>query len=616
MADFVSHENRIRLFLAFLILVLVVVNSQSLIFSHTSRALLIDSFNERARVGAQLVATDLDNVLSEEGGISSFLETVPREHSVESACLMDWNGRVLGGSAGCDFSQTLAFDRLDRSGLRSLVEEGWAITPVSPPSEPESAVAFGYLALRNPDGSDRGVLRIEAPASSLAEANRSFRSTLIYQVSAMALVLLTLILFLNSLVAPHRRLVAEARSVAGDVGTSGSQDEGQFLLATFQDVVAKLRDKETQLAEMHRLEKARADETQALATDIIRTMNTGLVSLDERGCVALVNPAAEGIFGVEAHELEKRSFADAFPGSTELSEWVTNALSRGEGALRRRVEYQRTSGDSIHLGASVLPLGPTGNVRGALCLVADLTEVIDLREKLSLKENLARLGEMAGGIAHEFRNSLATIVGNAKLLKETVSSESANPVVDALVDECTSLSHVVTEFLQFARPEDLRASPFDLAEMAEDLCRDLDTKARAAGVRLVVDASSFEVEADEMLLRKAVSNLILNAIEAAGGAGEEDGEVRVGTGGQNGLGFVRVADNGPGVREKDLQRIFTPFFTTKSEGTGLGLSIVQKIAVSHNGEVQVSSEPGGGTTFVLHVPAQLERFPAREGEWV
>ncbi len=631
MADFISHENRVRLFLAFLIIVLVIVNSQSLHFSHTSRKTLTTAFDAAARSKAELMASRLATVLAPAGSpaaadrfqrsarLSEFLQALAEEHSAASACLLDWNGRILAGSSDCRLSDVLDFDRLDRVGKYRLVDRGWTMTEVSPAYQPESATAFGYLALRYPDGTARGVLRVQFPASSLAEVNRSFRSTLVYQVSALSLVLLTLVLFLNSLLAPHRRLVAEARSVAGDSAvTSAAEDEGQFLLSTFRDVVAKLKEKEKQLAEMHRMEKARADETEALATDIIQSMTTGLVSLDEAGRVVLVNPAAERIFGADAQSFQGKSFREALPGSQVLVGWMARALGEGSQSLRRRVDYQCQSGESIHLGTSVLPLPSTeGKVRGALCLFADLTEVMELRERLFIKDNLASLGEMAAGIAHEFRNSLATILGNAKLLRQSVSSEEHDTVVDALVEECSSLSRVVTEFLQFARPETVRAVPFDMAEMARDLSRDLEPQVRAAKVQLTLEAQSFLVEADEMLLRKAVSNLMLNAIEAAAAKDSgEAGEVHLETGGHNGLAFVRVSDNGPGILGKDLPRIFSPFFTTKSEGTGLGLSIVQKIVVSHNGEVEVKSKPGDGTTFVLSLPARPESGTTTEGEWI
>ena len=237
MADIVSQENRLRLFLAFLILVLVIVNSQSLHFSYTTRRLLARSFDQEAQAKTRSVVSRLEDLLSggsgDPGGgaadpvqqsaaISRFLEAWAQEQSLGSACLLDWNGRSLAGSSQCDVSKGFAFDRLDRQGRRQLVEEAWAITDVDPAYQPENASAFGYLALRRGDGSDWGVLRVRIPASSLAEANRGFRSTLVYQVSAMSLVLLTLVLFLNSLLVPHRRLVAEARSVAGDLTSAAA----------------------------------------------------------------------------------------------------------------------------------------------------------------------------------------------------------------------------------------------------------------------------------------------------------------------------------------------------------------------------------------------------------
>ncbi len=144
--------------------------------------------------------------------------------------------------------------------------------------------------------------------------------------------LLAVVLFVHSLVAPHRRLVAEARSVATELsaGEAGeSHDEGQFLLHTFQDVVARLKDKERELQTLHLREKTRADETEALATDIIRSMTTGLVSLDPSGRVAVVNPAAEKIFGLEASAWRGRPFGDVFVGSQELRDRVEEALSQG-----------------------------------------------------------------------------------------------------------------------------------------------------------------------------------------------------------------------------------------------------------------------------------------------
>jgi two-component system sensor histidine kinase HydH len=246
-------------------------------------------------------------------------------------------------------------------------------------------------------------------------------------------------------------------------------------------------------------------------------------------------------------------------------------------------------------------------------LHADLTEVIQLRERLFLKDNLARLGEISAGIAHELRNGLATILGNARLLQQAVASDDeAKELVEAVVEEGNALNRVVAEFLQFARPDKLRLASVDIEALVRELVDELDGRARASGVRLILAAESSRADADEVLLKQAVQNLILNGIEAAGSVSK--GEVNIRVGEFEDHVVIGVHDNGPGVPEGDRQRIFMPFFTTKSEGTGLGLSLVQKIVVAHNGEVTVD-RLDDGTQFDVKIPLKLEALSSME-EWV
>jgi PAS domain S-box-containing protein len=541
-------------------------------------------------------------------------EELARQWDLRSLCLLDWEGRLLVGSENCVLGPSLGFDRLDRQGKRLLVERSWAVTEVTPSYDPLLASVFGYRVVPGAEDGVEAILRMEVPTPNLAAANLNLRTTLFYQVSAFALVLLTLIFFLNRLLAPHRRLVSEARTVAGRLDSPAEVlDEDQFLLSTFQGVVAQLKDKEQLLAEMHAREKARADETEALAIDIIHSMTTGLVSLDEKGHLVLMNPAAEKIFRTEASLVLDRPYPDVLPGSEEMAGWINKALRDGESTPRGQVEYQFPGGDTIHLGVSVIPLfSSEKRVRGALCLHADLTEVIRLRERLTLKENLARLGEMTAGIAHEFRNGLATIMGNAKLLGGSASEDETSELVEAVLLETQALSQVVTEFLQFARPQPIRLAPVDLKLLVGEIAEELTPRANEVQVCLEVAGSSCRAEVDEVLLRQAIQNLLLNAVEAA--AASTSGRVVVRTVKSGCYGLVTVSDNGPGVPKEIETQLFTPFFTTKPGGTGLGLALVQKIAVAHNGEVCVSST-SPGAVFTLRLP--LRPDSATEiAEWV
>jgi len=606
-----SSDHRARLFLAFLILVLVLVNSQSLQISYQSRGVVTSLFDSRAREIALRIAAELSRNATEAPTVTTArLESVASARGLLSACLLDASGRLLTGG-GCPPPEGGALDRLDEAGKQELVDTGWKMTDVAPKYDVARARAFGYLVVSSPSSGRNGdLLRIEMPAPELAETNRRFRTTLIYQVSALSLVLLAIVLFLNSLLVPQRKLVAEAQSVASELSADSPEvsNEGEFLLATFQDVVARLKAKERELKGMHQFEKTRADETEALASDIVRSMTTGLISLDPSGRVVVVNPAAEKIFGLDADGYRDREFEAVFPGSTELLQLVGDALAKGSYHLRGQTLYVREDGETLHLGVSVIPLlAIDGSARGALCLLANLTEVVELRERLLLGENLARLGEMAGGIAHEFRNGLATIMGNAKLLKSPETPERED-IVDALLDECHAMSRVVGEFLQFARPQALQLESVELDRLLSDLVDELSPHARGLGVTASF-ASLGEpcdpLQGDELLLRKAFTNLIDNAIDSAASTGRLDGVVAVELSRQNKAAIIRIRDNGAGVPAENRKRIFTPFFTGKPDGTGLGLSVVQKIVVSHDGTVELEA-PEDGACFVVRLPLQRE----------
>jgi PAS domain S-box-containing protein len=332
-------------------------------------------------------------------------------------------------------------------------------------------------------------------------------------------------------------------------------------------------------------------------------MTTGLVSLDPSGRVSVVNPAAERIFGLDASGWRGKPFGEVFPGAIELREMVEEALERGAYHLRGQARYRLDGGRTLHLGVSVIPLlSPGGTPRGALCLLADLTEIVELRERLFLKENLARLGEMAAGIAHEFRNGLATILGNARLLTGArLAPEASEAIADALVAESHSLARVVSEFLQFARPEPLHLESVDLKALLAGLLEELAPRAAKAEVELELTGGPVRIDADEPLLRKAFTNLVANAIEALAEAPIENRRVAVEVRESAGAATVRVRDNGPGIEAGSREKIFTPFFTLKERGTGLGLSVVQKVVVSHNGTVELE-ETECGASFLVRLP--------------
>jgi two-component system sensor histidine kinase HydH len=314
--------------------------------------------------------------------------------------------------------------------------------------------------------------------------------------------------------------------------------------------------------------------------------------------------------------LSYRRYDEALGVDSHLARLLSECLRDARTFQREEVEHFTPDGELRQLGVTISPvLAPpphlrgqapevaAGKIAGALCLLSDLTELTALQKQVRLKESLALLGELSAGIAHEFKSSLATISGYAQILKSEAPPGEQADCAEKIVQETRALSHLVTEFLRFARPLEFTPSTVDLRALVDRTVAEL--REEMPRVIFSVEGEYGLVPGDDGLLRQAMLNLARNAAEAAAAGGAE---VRVTLRGEiEGTGAVSaqriaVLDNGPGIAPADLPRIFMPFYTTKADGTGLGLAIVQKIAVQHGGTVAARNLPEGGAEFVLVLP--------------
>jgi signal transduction histidine kinase len=280
--------------------------------------------------------------------------------------------------------------------------------------------------------------------------------------------------------------------------------------------------------------------------------------------------------------------------------------------LYRREEVSATSMDGRirRLGATIAPIdpSPTRGARGALCLLTDITEVTQLREQVALKRNLESLGEMSAGLAHEFKNALATLHGYAQLLQHQQRGEGGGgAAASAMLHEVRNLSEMVTAFLNFARPQPLDLAGVSLRELVQECSDELQPFYAEHRVSLSIDGEFPFVRADERMLRQAVLNLLRNAAEAFD---EEQAERHVTIEGERlkpdddgqAWASVQIRDTGEGIPPADLQRIFIPFFTTKSKGHGVGLALAHRVLTDHGGTLTASNAPQGGAVFTIRLP--------------
>jgi signal transduction histidine kinase len=330
----------------------------------------------------------------------------------------------------------------------------------------------------------------------------------------------------------------------------------------------------------------------------VDSLTAGLLVVDRDGRVEILNRAGRRLLGISA-EPAAADYRELLASAPPLVAVVAESLDSGHAIARRELKMPETLPAS-HLGVTISPLAGSA---GVICLFADLTNVVALEEQLRLKDTLARLGELTAGIAHEFRNGLATIHGYSKLIDLKALPANYRQYVEGIRAEAESLSQVVTNFLNFARPAQLTLGPVDLQAVCERAADELRGEARTLGGEITVRGEFGTLEGDEVLLRQAFSNLLRNAVEACAGASLAPVVVvqaEVDT--TQHLMRIVVDDNGPGIEPARREQVFRPFVTSKRNGTGLGLALVQKIIVFHNGRITVGTSPLGGASLQVSLP--------------
>jgi nitrogen fixation/metabolism regulation signal transduction histidine kinase len=402
--------------------------------------------------------------------------------------------------------------------------------------------------------------------------------------------LLCILFLLRWLLRPYHQLVGEAQR-ASVTDQFKAQDEAEFVLETFQSVVAQLQEQRKELEQLSAEARERASSAEKFSERIVASLPSGLIAFDAAGLSMAINSPGRSLLEVNGNAMGE-PYRQLFGAHAELAKMVGDCLETGTIYRRTEIETVSANGKLRRLGATIAPieLPPERGPRGALCLLTDITEVTELREQVALKNNLESLGEMSAGLAHEFKNAIATLQGYAQLLQSMELNDKAQVAAASLLNEVRNLSSMVTAFLNFARPQPLQLEDVSLAELIAEC-------AEETRIKLIVDSDpALIVCADERMLRLALLNLIRNAGEANPG-----GRVFVSAGRENDSTVIKVRDTGPGISPADLQKIFIPFFTTKAKGHGIGLALTHRIITQHGGTLTASNSPEGGALFTIRI---------------
>jgi two-component system, NtrC family, sensor histidine kinase PilS len=351
----------------------------------------------------------------------------------------------------------------------------------------------------------------------------------------------------------------------------------------------------------------RSADLAAINENIIRCLSSGLLTIDLQGTIITYNQAAEEILGTPAGEAIGRPIAALVPEMAPLLERLgrDEELRRGEVATGKRA-----------LGVSVSPLANhQDRTIGRIVNFQDLTELRRLEVQMRRAERLAVIGGVAAGVAHEIRNPLAAISGSIELLRGAAPAEGENRALyDIVLREVDRLNGLVSDLLDYARPRARVPIAMDLVPLLEETVRVFGQDRSHANVRVVLrpsgTADGIRLDADPAQLRQVVWNLLRNGAEAMPEGGEATVSMRLVD--DDGWAELAVTDTGVGIPADELDKIFEPFYTTKSRGSGLGLATVQRIVVEHGGTIAVASTVGKGTTFTVRIP--VERAPQASAE--
>jgi PAS domain S-box-containing protein len=341
---------------------------------------------------------------------------------------------------------------------------------------------------------------------------------------------------------------------------------------------------------------------------------------DQRGIINYVNDEFCRISKYSRAELlgqDHRIINSGFhPKEFIRNLWTTIASGQvWKGELRNRAK-----GGSIYwVDTTIVPfLSPDGKPYQYVSIRHDITQLKSAEEEIRKQKmelqhaaQLSFIGELAAGLAHEIKNPLAGIQGAVDILiRRRDRNDPEREALEAMRHEVARIDGTVRALLDRARPRTLkleRVSLSKLTERAVDLAQSqVDGRGRQSQIRIEFDQPADEIVAivDPLQIEDAVLNLLINSIEAIGDTGEVRIQIRLEAADEEHAdeAVIEVSDNGRGISEENLKRIFSPFFTTTASGTGLGLPAVRRIVRLHGGRVEAESQPGHGSTFTLHLP--------------
>lgn len=357
-----------------------------------------------------------------------------------------------------------------------------------------------------------------------------------------------------------------------------------------------------------------AEETERLVVTL-SSIGDGVIVTDTAGRVVMMNAIAEHLTGRSAQASEGKDVSLLFPkvdADGRLQTPTTDCLVDGSVHDLYGLALLRTDDDRVPISGTVAPIKMGDEIIGAVTVLRDESEKEKVRKQISRANRVRTIELMAGGVAHDLNNILTVLSNNVELVRMRVGTdEMANKRLDEGDKAIERARELIQQMMALAKADKLEKKLVSLGPVVRDA---VEFNLKDSNVRGTVDIPDdlWDVLADEVQIRGVISNMVINARQEMASGGELSAKVRnEKVVSDNGLSltpgrYVRISikDHGGGIAEKDLERIFEPYYTTKRKGKGLGLAISHSTVQAHNGHIAVESKVGQGTTFHIYLPAE------------
>jgi two-component system, sporulation sensor kinase E len=423
-------------------------------------------------------------------------------------------------------------------------------------------------------------------------------SDILFYSSLAGLLVLGLLYFsvTRVITAPFERLKRNAERT-GRFDKEGADIDS--IISDYENLVAELQERERELKALSELNQQKADNLENFSHYLMKSLDSGVITLDEEGKILSVNQAARDLLGLERGEWVSRYISELPRYCDPINEMVRGVSQVGNNEPYRELSIATGTPERSLIGVTVSAVYDANNSRiGFSVLLYDLREISRLRVELQKREQLAALGEMSGGLAHQLRNALGSARGYSRLVEKKIQAGAdCADSLEKLGEELSQTDQLVSRFLDFARPLHVIRESINLEQFVSEIVEGFKVREISRVIRFDVHSDeSAEVFADTLMIKQAITNVLENAIKSYQG---EPGRVVIAVQKNSDRIVIEISDEGEGIEQENLDKVFLPFFTTRTDGSGLGLALAKKIVDLHNGQLTVQSRRGKGTTVKI-----------------